>query len=98
MRMAIGLGMMAALLAAVPAEAVVPLHMQRQNELRRVIDLPAFGRFGPIERIDLIAPDMWRVSSGRCYIDIRRVPQQRRPPGMLPPRLDLVTAQPVCRR
>ena len=77
MRTAIGLGMTAVLLAAVPAEAMVPLHMQRRNELRRVIEHPAFSSFGPIDRIELIAPDTWRVSSGRCWIDVRMVVPRR---------------------
>lgn len=97
-RTAIGFGVMTMLLAAVPAEAVVPLHYQRRNELRRIIDHPAFNGFGPIDRIELIAPDTWRVSSGRCWIDVRMVvPRRLSGPRMVPPPLEPQPGRQICR-
>lgn len=97
-RLVAGLGVGVTLLAAVPAAAMVPLHMQRRNELHRVLDLPALGRLGPIERIERIAADMWRVTAGRCHIDIRMVPRARTGRGLLPPRIEPVPGRQVCRR
>ena len=73
MRAAIGLGSVAAPLATVPAQATMPFHAQRRGDLRQIIDMPALDRFGPITRIELIAPGLWRVTSGRCHIDVRMV-------------------------
>jgi hypothetical protein len=98
MRIAIGLGMGGALLAALPAAAMVPPHIQQRNQLRTVIDLPALANFFPINRIELIAPDTWRVTAGRCHIDVRMVPRPRTGRGLLPPRIELQPGRRICSR
>lgn len=62
--------------AAVPAEAALPPNYQRLAELRAVLDLPAVQTaFGiePIERIDYVGTDLYRLSAGRCHLDVRIV-------------------------
>lgn len=98
MRKAIWLGAWAAMLAALPAAAMVPPHIQQRNQLRTLIDLPALANFFPINRIELIAPDTWRVTAGRCHIDVRMVPRQRTGRGLLPPRIELQPGRRVCQR
>jgi hypothetical protein len=100
MRTAIGLGSMAAVLAASPAQAAMPLHVQRRGDLRQIIDMPALGRFGPVERIELIAPRLWRVTSGRCHIDVRMVERSGPYPGrgLSPLQLEPHPGRPVCQR
>lgn len=63
-----------AILAATPAAAALPPNYQRLAELRAVLDLPAVGSaFGlePIGRIDYVAADLYRLSAGRCHLDVR---------------------------
>lgn len=94
-RGALGIGM---LLAALPAAAMVPPRIQQRNQLRSLIDLPALADFFPIDRIELVQPNIWRVTAGRCHIDVRRVARQRTGRGLLPPRIELVPGRRVCRR
>ena len=66
----------AAALTALPAHAALPPNYQRLAELRAVLDLPAVGTaFGlePIDRIDYVATDLYRLSAGRCHLDVRIV-------------------------
>ena len=65
-----------ALLAATPAGAALPPNYQRLAELNAVLALPAVGNaFGiePIERVEYVRPDLYRVSAGRCHLDVRIV-------------------------
>jgi hypothetical protein len=94
MRTAIGLEM-AVLLAALPAAAAVPVHMDRRNQLRQVIDHPVFTQFGPIERVELVGPATWRVTSGRCHIDVQMVPVGR-DTGLSPRHMEPRPRRPVC--
>ena len=100
MRTPIGLGSVALLLTALPAAAMIPPHIQARNELRQVIDHPVLDRFGPIDRIELIAPNIWRVRSGRCFIDVRMVERSGPYPGrgLTPPRLEPRPGRQVCER
>jgi hypothetical protein len=62
----------AAALAASPAAAELAPNYQRQAELRAVVSHAAITRaFGsdPIERVEFVRADLYRVSSGRCRID-----------------------------
>jgi hypothetical protein len=62
----------AAALAALPAAAALAPNHQRQAELRAVISHPGVTRaFGsdPIERVEYLRPDLYRVSAGRCRLD-----------------------------
>jgi hypothetical protein len=92
----IGLG--AALLAALPAAAMVPPHIQQRNQLHAILDLPALATFFPVSRIELIAPGTWRVTAGRCHIDIRMVPRERTGRGLLPPRIEPQAGRRICTR
>ncbi len=66
-----------AALTASPAGAALPPNYQRLAELRAVLDHPgvtgAFGVSEPIERIEYAGPDLYRVSAGRCHLDVRIV-------------------------
>lgn len=79
----------AAALPAVPAGAALPPNYQRLAELRAVLDHPdvgrEFGMDGPVERIEYVRPDLYRVSSGRCrmLVEIHGLPMPR---GMAGPR------------
>ena len=90
-----GLGL---ILAALPAAAMVPAHIQQRNQLRSLIDLPELARFFPVDRIELVRPDLWRVTAGRCHIDVRLVPRARTGRGLLPPRIALEPGRRICRR
>ena len=49
---------------------------QRLAELRAVLALPdvaSLGRVTPIERIEHAGPDLYRVTAGRCRLDVRIV-------------------------
>ena len=63
-------------LAAVPASAALPPQYQRIAELRAVIDdekvAEAFGG-APIDRIEYVRSDLYRVSSGRCRVEVALV-------------------------
>ena len=63
-----------AVLAALPAAAALPPNYQRLAELRAVLAHPgvagAFGMDAPIERIEYVRPDLYRVTAGRCRIDV----------------------------
>ena len=77
-----------AMLTAAPASAALPPNYQRLAELRAVLALPEVGRaFGlePIDRIEYVARDLYRLSAGRCHLDVRIVDlpttqRRRRPP------------------
>lgn len=100
MRTAIGLGLGAMLLAAVPAAAMIPPNMQRRNELTQVLRHQVFNRFdrlGPIDMVQHIEPNIWRVSSGRCFIDVRMVPHGR-DNGLTPRPLEPRPRRMVCLR
>ena len=98
MRRTLRAGFGLALLTALPAAAMVPAHIQQRNQLRSLLDLPALASFFPIERIELVRPDTWRVTAGRCHIDVRLVPHQRTGRGLLPPRIALEPGRRICRR
>jgi hypothetical protein len=78
-----------------------PPNYQRLAELRAVLALPQVGSaFGlePIERIEYAGRDLYRVSAGRCHIDVRIVdlPTPRNMVG--PRRFEARAGRPVCRR
>lgn len=95
-RTAIGLILAA---AAVPAAAMVPPILQRLGELQSVLNLrPLPTTFdAPIDRIELIAPRLYRVTAGRCHVDVRLVEVHGGPgEGLTPPRLAPVVGRRVC--
>lgn len=90
-----------AALAAVPAAAALAPNYQRQAELRAVIAHPGVTRaFGsdPIERVEYLRPDLYRVSAGRCRLDaaIVDLPVKKGVAG--PRRFDVRPGPLVCGR
>lgn len=87
-------------LAAGPAMAAVPVNIQQRAQLRAIIDLPALGDFFPVSRIELIAPGTWRLTAGRCHVDVRMVERAGRYPGrgLVPPPLEPRAGRRVCQR
>lgn len=90
-----------AALAATPAAAALPPNYQRLAELRAVLALPEVGgAFGiaPIERIELVSTDLYRVSAGRCHLDVRihGLPMPRNMVGAR--RFEARAGRAVCRR
>lgn len=79
----------AAVLAASPASAALPPNHQRIAELRAVLNdggvAAAFDMSQPIERIEYVRPDLYRVSAGRCRLDVAIVGLPM-PRGMAGPR------------
>jgi hypothetical protein len=72
----IGAACTLAMLAAAPASAALPPNYQRLAELNAVLALSEVGRaFGiePIQRVEYVRPDLYRVSAGRCHLDVRIV-------------------------
>lgn len=63
-----------AALAAMPASAALPPHYQRIAELKAVLADPgvgaAFGIDAPIERVEYVKADLYRVSGGGCRLDV----------------------------
>jgi hypothetical protein len=60
-------------LAAVPAHAALPPQYQRAAEFKAVVaDGHVANAFGgaPIERIEYVRTDLYRVSSGGCRLDV----------------------------
>jgi hypothetical protein len=69
----IGLLLVGALLAW-PAEAALPPQYQRVNELKAILDnlaiVEAFGISHPIEKIERVGDDLYRVTSGSCSMKV----------------------------
>ena len=89
-----------AFVAATPAKAALAPNYQRLAELRAVLDLPAVASaFGsePIARIDYVATDLYRLSAGRCTLDVRIVglPMPRNMVGAR--RFEARAGRPACR-
>ena len=74
MRTQLCLALALALGVAAPAAAALPSHYQRAAELRAVVaDAYVAGAFGigsPIQRVEYVKPDLYRVSAGRCHLDV----------------------------
>jgi len=102
MRIIVGLAALAvAGLAATPAAAALPPQYQRLAELRAVLNhagvARAFDRV-PIERIEYVRTDLYRVSAGRCHLEVRIVdlPTPRNVVGGR--RFEARPGQRMCRR
>ena len=67
------LGSAAAVFAALPASAALPPQHQRLAELRSVLGhrdvVAAFGST-PIDRVEHIRHDLYRVTGGDCHVDV----------------------------
>lgn len=58
---------------AAPAAAALPPQYQRIAELKAVLaDIEVGRAFGntPIERVEFVRPDLYRVTAGRCRLDV----------------------------
>jgi hypothetical protein len=91
-----------AALAGLPAQAALPPNYQRVAELRAVLALAEVATLGgtmqPIERIEYAGPDRYRVSAGRCHIDVRIVDLPV-PRGLVGPRrFEARPGRPACSR
>jgi hypothetical protein len=89
-------------LSALPASAALAPNYQRLAELRAVLGHPgvaaAFGVSEPIDRIEYAGPDLYRVTAGRCHVDVRIVSLPV-PNGMVGPRrFEARAGQRVCGR
>src|SRR5947208_6042008 len=75
-----------AALFAFPAPAALAPNYQRLAELRAVLDndgvIAVAGTMPPIDRIEYIGPDLYRISAGRCHLDARIVDLPV-PPGVV---------------
>lgn len=74
MRTIFGLGFCLAALAAVPAAAALAPNYQRLAELRAVIERPevarALGDAVMVDRVEYVRTDLYRVTAGRCHVDV----------------------------
>jgi hypothetical protein len=93
-----GLGMAVVLLAGVPAAAMVPPRIQQRNMLRAIIDLPALDPLFPISRIERVAPNIWRLTSGPCHIDVTMLARRGPGHGLVGPRYEPRAGRRVCQR
>ena len=94
---------MVAMFGALPAPtaAMVPPVIQRVGELRSVLDLRGLSTMfaEPIDRIELVAPGLYRVTAGRCHVDVRMVEVPGGPGrGLVPPRTEPRAGRRVCGR
>lgn len=63
----------AAALAAFPAAAALAPNHQRIAELRAVLAFPGVNaalQDAPIDRVEHVRPDVYRVTAGRCRLDV----------------------------
>lgn len=63
----------AAALVALPAVAALPPYYQRLAELRAVLGHPDLVRAfaeQPIDRVEHVRPDLYRVTAGPCHVDV----------------------------
>lgn len=65
-----GLILLAGLLG--PASAALPPQYQRAAELTAVIQVGS-NAMDEIDRVEYLSPDLYRVTSGRCHMDVRIV-------------------------
>jgi cytochrome c5 len=88
----------AAAFAAAPGEAALPPQHQRMAELRAVLEhqsvTAAFGST-PIERVEYVRRDLYRVSAGRCHAArIVDLPMPRNVAG--PRRFEVRIGERIC--
>jgi hypothetical protein len=64
------------------ASAVVPLHIQQRAEIRTILELRELANFFPITRLEMTAPNTWRLTAGLCFIEVRFLLTQATRPGL----------------
>jgi len=90
----------AILVVSLPASAALPPQYQRAAEFRAILDdtdiVDLFGIGRPIERIEYLGPDLYRVTSGNCHLDVRIVDKPD-VSGMVGPReFDVEPGELIC--
>jgi hypothetical protein len=92
----------AAAAAASPAWAALPPNYQRLAELKAVLDHPAvasaFDIDSPVERVEHVRPDLYRVSAGRCHLDVAIVDLPTPPDVAGPRRFEARPGRKLCAR
>lgn len=74
MRLALPLALGAAALTALPAAAALAPNYQRLEELRAVLALREVAALEtPVDRVEYVAEDLYRVRAGRCSLTVRIV-------------------------
>lgn len=72
---AAGLGL---LISTLPGHAALPPQYQRLAEIRAILDdsgvAQLFDVAHPIDKIEYVSPDLYRVSSGTCSMDVAIAP------------------------
>ena len=73
-RVAVGAAALAVVALPAPASAALAPNYQRLAELRAVLDHPgvtqALGSGTPIDRVEYVRTDLYRVTAGRCHVDV----------------------------
>jgi hypothetical protein len=66
------IGLCGTLSAAEPAAGALAPNYQRLAELRAVLDTSEVtaARGAPIDRLEYVRSDLYRVSAGRCHVDV----------------------------
>lgn len=87
--------------ASPAAWAALPPEHQRIAEFRAILDsadvMQALAGRSPIDRIEHVAPDRYRVTAGTCVLDVR-IQGHPLPQGMVGPRrFSVVPETPSCR-
>jgi len=84
-------------LATGPALAALPPQYQRQAELLAIINdsaiVEAFGVTRPIEAVEWVEPDLYRVKGAGCSVEVRIVTTPNtQPAGFVGPRQFTIAA------
>ncbi|MGF1627327.1 MAG: hypothetical protein ACFCVH_20795 [Alphaproteobacteria bacterium] len=88
--------------AALPAEAALPPEYQRVREFEAILNSDAVLsslRYEPIEMIRRVAPDLYEVHAGLCWLEVRIAsdPAFDPEPGWVGPRqFVLDVGEPMC--
>ncbi len=79
--------------------ALAPVY-QRLIEFRAILDHPdvieAFSTDHPIERIEYVSTDRYRVSSKRCHLDVDTVSMSRDSPAVGARQFDVRPGKRMC--
>jgi hypothetical protein len=83
-----------------PAWAALAPNYQRLAELQAVLAAPEVaGAFGgqPIDRVEFVQRDLYRVTAGRCHLDVAIVDRPSSGPPVVGGRqFDVKPGKPVC--
>ncbi|HJQ58417.1 MAG TPA: hypothetical protein VJ890_16025 [Vineibacter sp.] len=84
------------------AEAALPPYWQRAQEVRDIVasqDVYEKVRQSPIDRIERVGNDLYRIEAGKCRLEVRIVDlPDSQPPGFVGPRrFRIVAGEPDCR-